>query len=253
MESNEHPTLPDPAPVQAKITAYWHLHAPAYDAHPMSRLHMGPAKGAWMSIWREALPPPPADVLDVGTGTGQVALRLAELGHRVTGIDLAEGMLHLARAKGAGTANPPTLLLGDAVTPPFPPASFDVVTNRYLLWTLREPRRALANWRRLLRPGGRLAAVDSTWYPGGIPRDGGEDVPDREEFLRLYDEQVVSALPLAEAETIDAMAELVREAGFHDVRVTPLHTIERLERELRPHPRTDVRLQFMITARTEGA
>ncbi|MGH8932096.1 MAG: class I SAM-dependent methyltransferase [Egibacteraceae bacterium] len=67
---------------------------------------MGQAKDAWADVCSGALPTPPADVLDVGTGTGQVALLLADLGHRVTGIDLAEGMLALARAKSASMANP---------------------------------------------------------------------------------------------------------------------------------------------------
>jgi SAM-dependent methyltransferase len=237
------------APVQANITQYWHMHAPAYDAHPMSQLHMGAAKDAWARVWRGALPSPPCDVLDVGTGTGQVALLLAELGYCVTGIDLAEGMLELARAKGAGLPTPPTLQLGDAVDPPFPPAGFDAITNRYLLWTLREPARALANWHRLLRPGGRLVAVDSTWYAGGIPRDGSREAhPDGDEFLRLNDEEVVAALPLAEAETIEAMAALVREAGFRDVAVTPLYEMERIQREALPDAGNDLRLQFLITA-----
>lgn len=244
--------LSDVSPVQANITAYWHLHAEAYDAHPLSQIHMGPARAAWAAIWQAALPPVPADILDVGAGTGQVTLLLAELGHRVTGIDLAEGMLELARRKSAGMANPPRFQIGDAVVPPFPPNSFDAVTSRYLLWTLREPLRALTNWRQLLRPGGRLVAVDSTWYAGGFPRDGGgEDFAHKAEFLELYSEDVVAALPLAEADTIEAMAALVRQAGFGDVQVIPLHEIERIERTLRPDPGIAVQLQFMITARGE--
>ncbi|MGH3923123.1 MAG: class I SAM-dependent methyltransferase [Pseudonocardiaceae bacterium] len=88
------------APVQANITSCWHLHAVAYDEHQLSQIHMGPAKDAWADVWRSALPTPPADVLDVGTGTGQVALLLAELGHRVTGIDLADGDVQSSRLSG---------------------------------------------------------------------------------------------------------------------------------------------------------
>ncbi|MGI5239547.1 hypothetical protein [Dactylosporangium sp. CA-139066] len=39
--------------------------------------------------------------------------------------------------------------------------------GRHLRWTLREPAIAMANWRRLLRPGGRLVAVDGFWFTGG--------------------------------------------------------------------------------------
>lgn len=251
MGSANDPSAVDSAAVQENITSYWHMHAGAYDAHPLSQIHMGPARDAWKRVWQAGLPPAPADVLDVGTGTGQVAVPVAELGYRVTGIDLAEGMLDLARAKAAGMSNPPVFRLGDAVAPPFPPASFDAITCRYLLWTLREPLQALTNWRRLLRPGGRLVAVDSTWYAGGIRGQEREKYQDHEEFLRLYDERVVAALPLAEVTSIDAMAALIREAGFGAVEVTPLEEIERLERELRPHGGIDVQLQFMITARKD--
>jgi SAM-dependent methyltransferase len=249
MESQNTPGGGDALPAQAKITSYWDGHATAYDEHPLSRIHMGPARETWRRIWRDALPPAPADVLDTGAGTGQVTVLLAELGHRVTGIDLAEGMLALARARCAGLPNPPALRIGDAVAPPFPPASFDAITNRYLLWTLREPRTALANWRELLRPGGRLAMVDSTWFASGLQRAGDtSDAADRDEFTRLYDEEVAAALPLAEVETIEAIAAVVRDAGFRDVRITPLPEIERLERGLRPDPSIDVQLQYLITA-----
>lgn len=119
--------------VQSNVTAYWNGHSGAYDEHQFSRLHAAEAKAAsWVAL-RAALPPPPADILDVGTGTGFLSLLLAEHGCRVVGIDLAEQMLATARAKAASLDSPPVLQVGDAVEPPFPPQSFDAVTNRYLL------------------------------------------------------------------------------------------------------------------------
>ena len=241
--------------VQANITGYWHRHAGAYDTHPLSQLHMDGARAAWADVWRAALPPAPADLLDVGTGTGQVALVLAELGHRVTGIDLAEGMLALARDKSVGMANPPNLQVGDAVTPPFEPATFDAVTCRYLLWTLREPSVALARWRALLRPGGRLAAVDSTWFPGGVRQriEERSHNPHDDGFLEHYDDDVLAALPLAGAETMEAAAALVEAAGFVEVRMQPLPEIERLERELDEEASGPIRLQYLITGRAPSS
>jgi SAM-dependent methyltransferase len=210
--------------VQSNISRYWGRHAGSYDAYQTSELRRAPARKAWADIWARALPAPPSEILDVGTGTGCVSLLLAELGYRVTGIDLAEGMLERARANAEGMANPPSLQLGDAVAPGF---------SRYVLWTLRQSAVALENWRTLLRPGGTLAVVDSTWFPDGIHAGvAAEPGSKQEEFRTLYDERVVAALPLAEARTIDDTVALVRAAGFADISVTPLYEILKLDRRL---------------------
>lgn len=157
-------------------------------------------------------------------------------------------MLKQARRAAEGMVTPPTLQLGDAVTPDFPPGSFDAVTSRYVLWTLREPTLALANWRTLLRPGGRLVAVDSTWHAGGIHAGGPPEPGTKQaDFRARYDDRVIAALPLAEARTIDDTAALVRAAGFIDVTVTPLHRILELDRQLGVPEGHQVQLQFLIT------
>ncbi|WP_282700137.1 class I SAM-dependent methyltransferase [Streptomyces sp. CC219B] len=237
--------------VQEPITSYWSGHGPDYDAHPTSRLHMGEAAQRWQQVWASALPQAPADVLDVGTGTGQVAVHLWQLGHRVTGVDLAEGMLDLARAKAAELDDPPVFRVGDAVRPPLPAASFDAVTARYLLWTLREPVQALRNWHELLRPGGHLAVVDGLWFANGI--DTSRDTPDRAVFRSAYRPHVVQALTLAESADPQDFAAAVRDAGFVDVRIRDLPEIQAAELELSRDPavghRVDPRMQFLITAR----
>ena len=224
---------------QANINEYWTGRADAYDAHHRWQIGTPAIRAGWTDVWRRALPAPPARVLDVGTGTGHVSLLLAELGHDVTGIDLSDGMLAKAREKAAALPNPPDLRLGDAVAPDFPPGSFDVVASRYVLWTLRTPRAAAENWRALLRPGGLLAAVDSTWFPAGVPDTG--------PFRDRYDEDVLSLLPLAEATSIEASADLIRAAGFADVTVTPLPEILDLDRRHGVAEGHEVRLQFLIT------
>ena len=236
---------------QGNITRYWDAHAEAYDCHELSKIHRGPARQAWAQAWSSAMPAPPAAVLDVGTGTGFAALLLADLGHQVTGIDLAPGMLAAARARTAGMTNPPVFQLGDAVAPPFAEASFDVVASRYLLWTLREPQRALANWKALLRPGGWLVAVDGTWHADGIHNTSASADPSQREFLRLYDDKVVSALPLAEAQDIEDAVSLIRAAGFDQVETVPLPQIEQLQHSLVTDTctRRDLRTQFLIKAR----
>lgn len=229
---------------QANINQYWTRRADAYDAHHVKQIGNPDVLAGWTAVWREALPAAPARVLDVGTGTGHVSLLLARLGHDVVGIDLSDGMLAKAREKATGLPNPPDLRLGDAVAPDFPAGSFDVITSRYVLWTLRTPEDALRNWHALLRPGGLLAAVDSTWFPAG-------QADQSPTFRELYDRNVLSQLPLAEATTIDSTAELVRAAGFTDVEVTPLTDILTLDRHHGVADGHEVRLQFLITARAD--
>lgn len=239
---------------QELITAYWSDHAVSYDDHPTSRLHMGDAADVWQRIWASALPDAPLSVLDLGTGTGQVALHLWALGHRVTGTDLAEGMLDLARAKAAALQDPPAFLVGDAAEPDLPEASYDAVTARYLLWTLRHPERSLSRWLRLLRPGGTLAVVDSTWFERGIAT--GHDRRDDDVFLRAYRDAVADTVTLAESTSIDPFVAAVEGAGFVDVRVRELPELHAAEARLVDDPATadevDLRMQYLITARRPG-
>lgn len=134
-------------------------------------------------------------MLDIGTGSGNVALLLADAGFEVTGIDLAEGMLDRARAKATAHPRPPTFRHGDAVAPPFPAGSFDAIVSRYLLWTLRDASAAIARWHELLRPGGTLLAIDAGWFP---PGEGLPLATERQRhFAAAYDDRAFAGLPSA--------------------------------------------------------
>ncbi len=115
------------------------------------------------------------------------------------------------------------------------------------MWTLRDPGAALENWRRLLRPGGVLALVDSTWFPDGLEAASATDVAD--DFLRLYDDEVREALPLAAARTIEDTRVLVERAGFVDVEVRPLTTILDLDRRYGVAPGHHVQTKYLVRAR----
>jgi ubiquinone/menaquinone biosynthesis C-methylase UbiE len=112
-------------------------------------------------LLREALPPPPARVLDVGGGPGTHAAWLAVDGYAVTLVDVTPALVDQARQRAG---RPPTFaaVVGDARALDEPEESADAVILLGPLYHLPEAadrRRALAEAQRVLRPGGVLAAA----------------------------------------------------------------------------------------------
>ncbi|MFE1439497.1 class I SAM-dependent methyltransferase [Streptomyces sp. NPDC058739] len=145
-------------------------------------------------------------VLDVGTGTGTAALAAQRRGARVRAVDAEPGMAAAARGRGipAEVAALPEL--------PFAEGEFDAVVGNFVLNHVGRPRTALAELRRVLKPGGRLALT--LWSTG------------RQAGMELYGRALEAAgvapppgLPRLEAEedftrTPDGVAALLTEAGF---------------------------------------
>jgi SAM-dependent methyltransferase len=182
----------------------------------------------WMGVLQPLLPPPPADVVDLGTGQGFLALVMAALGHRVRGFDLAQGQLDRAREYAVQSTNPPDFGLGDAAAPPLEPASMDALASRDVLWTLLDPAKAFDNWYKIIRPGGRLlvfhgVTLSENTHPETKSRGDG-----------LYKDEAVSqnVLPLRHQPTLDPAVPVATEAGFRDVKITRLGAIEEFVRGL---------------------
>lgn len=103
-------------------------------------------------------------VLDVGTGTGVVAITARRLGAKVTGLDLTPELLAQAR-EGAKVAGHDDISWheGDVEALPFPDASFDLVLSQFGHMFAPRPEVALNEMLRVLKPGGMIAFA--TW-PG---------------------------------------------------------------------------------------
>ena len=106
-------------------------------------------------------------VLDVACGTGDLAEAFADAGAaEVTGVDFTPEMLDVAKFKGqratGGDAARTTVryLHGDAMQLEFPDASFDVVSIAFGIRNVAVPARAIAEFHRVLRPGGRLVVLE---------------------------------------------------------------------------------------------
>ncbi len=198
--------------VQENITTFWNTVAPFYQKDPSNVPSLESAEyRAWVQAIERLLPPPPADVLDIGTGTGFVALIASQLGHHAIGLDLSTAMLGEARVHAEQRGLKASFQTGDAVAPPFEEATLDVIICRHFLWTLRQPEVALANWLRLLRPNGRVVVIDGFWFAESRPEE------DFGLFKQHYTGRTRESLPAMHWKRVEPVASLVRAAGFSDV------------------------------------
>ena len=203
--------------------------SPVYDA--MNRVMTAGLDRRWRRLTAEAVVAPGDEVLDACCGSGDLALAAERAGGRVTGLDFSERMLERARRKSASVR----WVRGDALALPFADESFDAVTVGFGIRNVDDLEAGLRELVRVLRPGGRLSCLEIT-RPRGLLRP----------FFRLWFDGLVplagKVLPGGAAYTYlpasvrrfpgpEDLAELMRRAGFEDVRwrllgggIVALHT-----------------------------
>jgi len=174
------------------------------------------------------------EVLDVACGTGDLAEALAAAKPspcRVVGVDFTAGMLEIARhkARRRRTAIEIDYRLGDAMDLEFPDASFDVATIAFGLRNVADPPRAIAEFRRVLRAGGRLVVLEFSepriapirWFnrlytEGVMPRTAAILARDRSGAYR-YLPRSVASFP-----GVETVGRWIEDAGFEGLRQRPL-------------------------------
>jgi SAM-dependent methyltransferase len=109
---------------------------------------------------------PGIELLDVATGSGNVAILAAQAGARVTGLDLTPELLEVARERADGAALDIRFVEGDAEELPFAESSFDRVTSCFGVMFAPRQQLAAGELTRVARPGARIAIA--AWTPEGL-------------------------------------------------------------------------------------
>jgi SAM-dependent methyltransferase len=218
--------------LSARVRDWWNADADFYDASVGHALADPVEAAAWTAALIAFLPPAPADILDIGAGTGALSLLAAELGHRVTALDLSEGMLAKAREKAAARGLELTFVYGAAEDPPGGP--YDAVMERHVSWTLADPAGAFRSWRSVTRPGGRLMVFGGSWAgegplvaakdaaAGAIRRWRGE----RDDHHAPYPDEIARSLPLGKVTSPAPYVRALRDAGWRAIRIARLRDVE---------------------------
>ncbi|MGO2111882.1 MAG: class I SAM-dependent methyltransferase [Pseudoclavibacter sp.] len=114
----------------------------------------------WRSQTRLAVRPRPGErVLDIAAGTGTMSKQFADAGATVVALDFSQGMIDEG-VRRHGTNPRIDFVRGDAMALPFDDASFDAATISFGLRNVQQPRTAIAEMLRVLKPGGRVVICE---------------------------------------------------------------------------------------------
>jgi SAM-dependent methyltransferase len=181
-------------------------------------------RAAWITALRRAVADAPVrDVLDVGTGPGTIAQLWAEMGCRATGMDFAPAMLKAGDVAAAKKRLAITFVKGDAEAPPFPRKRFDVISSRFVLFTLPHPGYAVRRWVQLLRPGGHIVLIGHEHSPDArrLPRKPGHPPKWRADKKH---QEALRQLPFVDHSPGDLIV-VLEAVGLHSIQRIPMDEV----------------------------
>ncbi len=227
--------------IKEGIKEYWDWRGKDYDKCPGHNYQSREIKTAWMNVLKNAFETNgELKILDVGTGTGAIALLLAELGHDVTGMDVSEGMMKTAKDKADKLNLQINFELGDAENLRFKDNSFDGVICRHLLWTLPNPEKAVEEWIRVIKPGGKIAVIDGKWHDGSLKSHIGQLIWRMRTLIYKrstkwhYRKEIRENLPLVDGAEPEKVIKIFKDHGLVNTSIRDLSSIREVERKNSP-------------------
>lgn len=172
----------------------------------------------------------PTTVLDVATGTGDLAILMAQSGAtQITGLDISTGMLEVGRQKvqAGGLSDRIRMVVGDSENLPFADDSFDAITVGFGIRNFENLEKGLSEILRVLRPGG-LFVILETSVPEKFPWKQGYRFHSK--YLlpligRLFSKDNSAYRYLSESASVfpygEALNNILRKTGFIEVRSLP--------------------------------
>jgi ubiquinone/menaquinone biosynthesis C-methylase UbiE len=230
--------------IKELVAHKWDLASDTFDTHPGHGIQSKKERNAWKRTFKEVFPEKGLKILDVGCGTGELSILFSEMGHEVTGIDISKKMLKVAKTKAKAFKTDIIFEEGDAENPYYDAASFDIVFNRHLLWTLPNPKLAVENWRKVLRNGGKVVIIDGVWDNGSLKSKVRLIASD---FLKLvverkdprkgharYSEELKSNLPNFGGAPLEKVKEYLLSTGFEKIQTFDLKDVREAQEEKMP-------------------
>lgn len=149
---------------QCQVNSTWSRSSDNYSSIIDNELSSFRVEGWRKQILSNAPKKSVLDILDAGCGPGFFSIILSQMGHRLTGLDGADGMLTHAANKAEVHGVAPLFMKGDCHNLPFADQSFDLIISRNVTHALRDNVQVYAEWKRVLRPGGVLLIFDANWH-----------------------------------------------------------------------------------------
>jgi ubiquinone/menaquinone biosynthesis C-methylase UbiE len=178
----------------------------AADIYDQTRSHPPGITQSAASVLAGLLPAH-ANLLEIGIGTGRIALPLHAAGFRLTGLDISRKMMERLRQK-QGQQPGPNLIEASALSLPLISGSFDAVVGVHVLHLIPGWRTVLKEVRRVLRPEGSLI-IGYDWHPDDCPSS----------LLRQQWDKLITAYGIQSHPVLSSFEEVLaalRQMGAHD-------------------------------------